>query len=133
MKLFPKGYQFLDNYGNPVSNGTITVFIHQTTTLILTGQRNPAPLTTRTFHSLWSKVKNQAEEPGGRLMEDIYSDQPCDVEIRDCNGAILWRQDHCSGSPLLLPDADLIEELKEKFPLTSRIPKILSASGDSSD
>jgi len=96
MKLFPNGYQFCDPDDKPVSNGTLTVFIHKTTALIPTGQRNPAPLTTRTFHSLWSRIKNEADEVGGRLMEDIYSDQLCDVELKDCHGAVIWRKNACS-------------------------------------
>jgi len=99
MKLFERGHQFflpqVDNSPfdpSPASGGDLTVFIHQTTTLIPTGQRNPAPLTIETSGSLFSRNPSP-HEPGGRLMEDIYSDQPCDVMLRDGNGVICWRWD----------------------------------------
>jgi len=89
--LFPKGHQFLDVFGDPASGGTLFIYEHQTTMLMPLYQ-NPIPLTVRTYHSLWSRIKDMAAEPGGRILMDIYIDRDCDILLKDCNGATVWME-----------------------------------------
>jgi len=95
MKLFSKGYQFTgprppSGMNGPISGGLLYVYIHNTVTLIPTVQRNPAPLTKDNPRTLWETLTLVPKLGGGRLMEDIYSDQPCDLLIQDENGVSVW-------------------------------------------
>ena len=80
--LFPKGSQFLDQHGVPVSGGSLYLYEHQGTDII-----QLVSLTTKTHSSLFDRLRGKPDEAGGRVPEDIFCDRQCDVVLQDSYGA----------------------------------------------
>ena len=93
--LFPKGSQFFDQHGVPVSGGCLLIYEHQATAIL-----RLVSLTTTTHTSLFDRLRGKPVA-GGRVPEDIFCDRQCDVELKDSYGAsipitslyVLWSDD----------------------------------------
>lgn len=100
-KLFPSGYQFLDDNGDPVNSGTVNFYVNTTTTDkkvytnsdLSTEATNPQPL-----------------DSAGRFNQgDLYGSGIYTVVLKDSAGTQIWsRDDHLSETEDINLMADLV-------------------------